>query len=43
MSDDLHYEKVCEVSDIWEGEMDVFDVGENEAPIVRFVLMQNLL
>ena len=35
MSDDLHYEKVCEVNDIWEGEMDVFDVGENEVLIVH--------
>ena len=35
MSDDLHYEKVCEVNDIWEGEMEVFDVGENEVLIVH--------
>ena len=30
MSDQENYQKVCEVDDVWEGEMDVFDVGESD-------------
>ena len=35
MTADLVFQKVCELDDVWEGEMEVFDVGENEVLIVH--------
>ena len=35
MSDKENYQKVCELDDVWEGELDVFDVGESEVLIVH--------
>ena len=35
MTDDLEYHKVCELDDVWEGEMELFDVGENEVLIIH--------
>jgi|TARA_B100001540_G_scaffold298984_1_gene302995 toluene monooxygenase system ferredoxin subunit len=35
VSDDLQFQKVCEVDDVWEGEMELFDVNGNEVLIVH--------
>jgi toluene monooxygenase system ferredoxin subunit len=35
VTDDLEYHKVCELDDVWEGEMELFDVGENEVLIIH--------
>ena len=35
MVDESEYQKVCELDDVWEGEMDVFEVGEKEVLIVH--------
>ena len=34
-SDSLEYHKVCDVDDVWEGEMELFEVGDNEVLIVH--------
>jgi len=33
--DEPEYQKVCELDDVWEGEMNVFEVGEEEVLIVH--------
>ncbi|ABS70070.1 Rieske (2Fe-2S) domain protein (plasmid) [Xanthobacter versatilis] len=33
--DDIEYVDVCAVDDLWDGEMDVFDVGEHEVLLVK--------
>ena len=35
MVDESEYQKVCELGDVWEGEMDIFEVGEEEVLIVH--------
>ena len=35
MVDEPEYQKVCELDDVWEGEMNVFEVGEEEVLIVH--------
>ena len=35
MTDGLKYKKVCELDEVWEGEMDVFEVEEEEVLIVH--------
>ncbi len=35
MVDESEYQKVCELEDVWEGEMDIFEVGEEEVLIVH--------
>lgn len=31
----MEYQKVCDLDDVWEGEMDVFEVGGQEVLLVR--------
>tara|TARA_B100000700_G_C14888648_1_gene781632 strand:- start:215 stop:553 length:339 start_codon:yes stop_codon:yes gene_type:complete len=40
VTDDLEYHKICEVDDVWEGEMELFDVGEKEVLIIHSPGMQ---
>ena len=35
MGEELEYLKVCDLDDVWEGEMEVFDVGDTEVLIVH--------
>ncbi len=35
MSERLEFQKVCDLDDVWEGEMDVFAVGDNEVLIIH--------
>ena len=35
MDDEIKFQKVCDLDDVWEGEMEVFDVGDKEVLIVH--------
>lgn len=35
MSSEEHYLKVCDLDNVWEGEMDIFEVGSHEVLIVH--------